>query len=259
MGRRSGERPPALAQFDAPTLNIRQRLDGPERLSYGKATLRKSNYITVSLPRTTLKIPVPMRHRIIQHAGRRFSVKLEDVVWNSLEELAAQSGMRLNQLVAQIASRAGDGANLTGSLRQYCLESALQRIKELERQLEDQRLSRGGVPITLFAEACPAPCLIVDAEHKMMRANAAACEWMGTSEEALIGKSVQHYFQIKSATSLDEIVSQYGASVFSTFSARIVYVRPGRLVVARAKICPGTVRGPGDLAYLILVDTGRAA
>lgn len=200
-----------------------------------------------------------MRHRIIQHAGRRFSVKLDDTVWHSLESLAVGSGLRLNQLVAQVADQAGDGANLTGSLRQYCLEEALKRIKELERDAEDRRLGAGGVPVTLFAEACPSPCLIVDSGHHMLRANDAAQEWMGTSEEALLGKSVQHYFQIKSATPLDEIVRQYGAGVLKVFTARIVYVRPGRLVVARAKICPGAVRAPDDLAYLILVDTGRTA
>jgi len=200
-----------------------------------------------------------MRHRIIQHSGRRFSVKLDDTVWHSLESLAAESGLRLNQLVAQVADQAGDGANLTGSLRQYCLEEALKRIKDLERDAEDRRLAGGGVPVALFAEASPAPCLIVDAGHKVLRANAAAQEWMGTSEEALLGKSVQHYFQIKSATPLDEIVRQYGAGSLKVFSARMVYVRPGRLVVARAKICPGVVQGQGDLAYLILVDTGRTA
>jgi predicted DNA-binding ribbon-helix-helix protein len=200
-----------------------------------------------------------MRHRIIQHAGRRFSVKLDDRVWHSLESLAAESGLRLNQLVAQVADQAGDGANLTGSLRQYCLEEALKRIKELERDAEDRRLGAGGVPITLFAEACPAPCLVVDSVHNVLRANDAAQEWMGTSEEALLGKSVKHYFQIKSATPLDEIVRQYGAGGLKVFTARIVYVRPGRLVVARAKICPGVVRALDDLAYLILVDTGRTA
>lgn len=199
-----------------------------------------------------------MRHRIVQHAGRRFSLKLDDTVWRSLEALAADSGLRLNQLVARVVDGAGDGVSITGALRKYCLETALERIKELERDAEDRRLASGGVPVTLFAEACPAPCLIVDAGHEVLRANAATCEWMGTTEEALIGKSVQHYFQIKSAKPLDEIVRQYAEGAFSTFAARIVYVRPGRLVVARAKICPAVVRSPEDLAYLIMVDTGRA-
>jgi predicted DNA-binding ribbon-helix-helix protein len=198
-----------------------------------------------------------MRHRIIQHAGRRYSVKLDDLVWSNLESLAADANLRLNQLVSRIADSAGDGANLTGALRQYCLDEALKRIKELERAAEDHKLAGGGVPVTLFADASPAPCLIVGGDHQIRRANQPACEWMGTTEEALAGKSVQHYFQIKAQAPLDEIVRQYGAGRLQVFSARLVYVRPGRLVVARAKICPAVVQGPQDVSYLILMDTGR--
>lgn len=200
-----------------------------------------------------------MRHRIIQHSGRRYSVKLADVVWDNLEALAGEAGLRLNQLVARVAERAGQGANITAALRQHCLEAALLRIKELERQAEDQRLASGGVPVTLIAEACPAPCLIVSGDHLLLRVNPAAREWMGSAEDALIGKSVQHYFQIKSNVPLDDVVQRYAAGELAVFPARIVYVRPGRLVVARANICPAHSGGPDDLAYLILVDTGRAA
>lgn len=205
-----------------------------------------------------------MRHRIIQHAGRRFSVKLDDLVWENLEQLAAGAGMRLNQLVSRVVSSAGEGANITGALRQYCLDAALKRVKELERAAEDSRLSGRGVPIALLAEASPSPCLIVGGDHKVRRANPAAREWMGVQEEALIGKSVQHYFQIKAPVPLDEITRQYAAGKLGVFSARMVYVRPGRLVVARARICPGLVpegaaADSPELTYLIFVDPGRSA
>lgn len=200
-----------------------------------------------------------MRHRIIQHAGRRYSVKLSDIVWDNLESLAGEAGLRLNQLVARVAEQAGEGANITAALRQHCLQAALVRIKELERQVEDRRLASEGVPVTLIAEACPAPCLIVSGDHILLRANTAAREWMGSAEDALIGKSVQHYFQIKSNVPLDNIVQRYAAGELGVFPARIVYVRPGRLVVARANICPAHRSGPEDLAYLILVETSRAA
>lgn len=199
-----------------------------------------------------------MRHRIIQHSGRRYSVKLADVVWDSLESLAEEAGLRLNQLVARVAEQAGEGANITAALRQHCLEAALARIRVLERQVEDLRLSAGGAPLPLIAEACPAPCLIVSGAHLLLRANPAAREWMGTAEDALVGKSVQHYFQIKSNVPLDEIVTRFAAGDLKVYPARIVYVRPGRLVVARANICPGQLREDGELSYLILVDTGRS-
>ena len=49
-----------------------------------------------------------MRHRIIQHSGRRYSVKLADAVWENLESLAGEAGLRLNQLVARVAEQAGE-------------------------------------------------------------------------------------------------------------------------------------------------------
>src|SRR5690606_26183990 len=138
------------------------------------------------------------------------SVKLADSVWESLENLAEEEGLRLNQLVARVAEQAGEGANITAALRQHCLDAALKRVKQLERQVEDLRLAGGNVPVTVIAEACPSPCLVVSGDHRLLRVNPAAREWMGSSsEEALIGKSVQHYFQIKSSLPLDEIVQRF--------------------------------------------------
>src|SRR5262249_29951211 len=51
-----------------------------------------------------------MRHRILQYEGRRYSLKLDTIVWEVLEDLAQQSGRRLNELVARIAEDAGDDA-----------------------------------------------------------------------------------------------------------------------------------------------------
>src|SRR3546814_11100086 len=98
-----------------------------------------------------------MRHRIIQHSGRRFSVKLDDLVWNNLEALAAKADLRLNQLVQRVVERAGEGANTTGELRPYCLDEELKQIKNLERAVEDAATHAGGDHIRLFSEARPAP------------------------------------------------------------------------------------------------------
>ena len=84
-----------------------------------------------------------MRHRIIQHAGRRYSLKLDDVSWRALEAVARADKVRLNQLVARVAAQNGD-SNLTAALRQLCLERALERIAVLERELAAlTRLGRG--------------------------------------------------------------------------------------------------------------------
>ena len=58
-----------------------------------------------------------MAHRILQHAGRRYSLKLDEIVWETLEELAEDGGLRLNELVARVAQETGGDAGLTNALR----------------------------------------------------------------------------------------------------------------------------------------------
>jgi predicted DNA-binding ribbon-helix-helix protein len=60
-----------------------------------------------------------MRHRIVQFEGRRYSVKLEPIWWERLEDLSQQQGLRLNQLLGQVARGSTEEANLTAEIRSY--------------------------------------------------------------------------------------------------------------------------------------------
>lgn len=197
-----------------------------------------------------------MRHRIIQHQGRRYSLKLDEIVWQNLEETAAAAGLRLNQLVASVANGTDDELTVTGALRLFCLRRSMERVEQLEGELRQLSLAARGVPVTVIAEACPAPCLVVSQAQTVLHANTAALRWMDVDGAALVGKSVEHYFQIKSAVPLANIVERFGKGETTIFPARIVYLRPGRVIMARANLCPATVSGPDNLAYLILIDTG---
>ena len=198
-----------------------------------------------------------MRHRIIQFEGKRFSVKLDDGVWRSLEDLAADAGLRLNQLVAQVA-RDADGAGVTAALRRFCLEQALARATRLEDALQARALSAGPASIALFVEACPAACLVVAQDNRILRVNAAARQWMRSEDAGLVGQSFEHLFQVRSTPPLASILEQFGRGVAAVFPARLVSVRPGRVIVASANLCPAAVTGPDDFSFLVLVDTVAA-
>src|ERR1700755_2182053 len=45
-----------------------------------------------------LQLEGPMRHRIVQFEGRRYSVKLEPIWWERLSELWPRSSLRLDSL-----------------------------------------------------------------------------------------------------------------------------------------------------------------
>jgi len=198
-----------------------------------------------------------MHHRIIQHAGRRFSLKLDELSWQALEAIARADKIRLNQLIARVATENGD-ANLTAALRQLCLERALQRAAMLERELTAvSRLGRG-MPVSAMVEGMPTPCFALSQRHEVLRANAPATSWIGMEEAALQGQRIDRYLQIVAARSLDSIVAEFGQGVVKLFPARILCPKPGRLLMARGMICPALVRAADDLAYLIMIDLRTA-
>ncbi len=197
-----------------------------------------------------------VRHRIVQHRGRRYSIKLEETVWQTLDSIAEGLGIRLNQLVGQVAGGLSENSSLTASLRTFCLQRSLDQIADLQQNLDDRSLMSEGIPIASIVEACPAPCLLVRAPDEVVRVNEPAKTWFGTDGEALIGKSLSHYLQIRSKPKLSEILATYRTGETRNHTARVVYLRPGRLVMARAGICPAMVGGEQELLYLVMIDHG---
>ena len=63
--------------------------------------------------------------RSIVIAGHRTSVSLEDAFWRRLKDIAAEQGLSLARLVAQIDATRGE-ANLSSALRVFALEQTRQ-------------------------------------------------------------------------------------------------------------------------------------
>ena len=197
-----------------------------------------------------------MAHRILQHAGRRYSLKLDEIVWETLEELAEEGGLRLNELVARVAQEAGDDAGLTNALRNYCLGELRRRLSQRDAEIKTLTLTSRGVPAALIAQACPTPCFLIGNDQLILETNEPAQKWMSTPGTALAGKIVDHYLQIKSMPPIDEVVRQFRDGARRLFAARVLHLRPGRLVMARATLCPATIDAnrPQDFAYFLIVQ-----
>ena len=197
-----------------------------------------------------------MAHRILQHAGRRYSLKLDEIVWETLEELAEEGGLRLNELVARVAQEAGDDAGLTNALRNHCLGELRRRLSQRDAEIKTLRLTSRGVPAALIALACPTPCFLIGNDQLILETNEPAQKWMSTPGTALAGKIVDHYLQIKSMPPIDEVVRQFRDGARRLFAARVLHLRPGRLVMARAHLCPATIDAdrPQDFAYFLIVQ-----
>jgi predicted DNA-binding ribbon-helix-helix protein len=197
-----------------------------------------------------------MAHRILQHAGRRYSLKLDQVVWETLEELAEDGGLRLNELVARVAQEAGDDAGLTNALRSYCLRELRRRLSQRDAEVKALTLTSRGVPAALLAQACPTPCFLIGADQVILETNEPAQKWMSTPAPALVGKVVDHYLQIKSVPPIEEIVRLFRDGARRLFAARVLHLRPGRLVMARANLCPAMISAerPEDFGYFLIIQ-----
>ncbi len=199
-----------------------------------------------------------IRHRILQSAGRRYSVKLEAAFWRVLEETAALRGVRLNQLVGQLAKSLSLERGLTAALRLFCLDEAINRLRVAEDEIGDLSLAAGATDIAAIIEACPAPCLVISQGRVIQRVNGAFTRWLQARHEDLLGQPVDRFFQIRGHFRLDELWARFGNGYSKPVPAKLAYVAPGRVTVAKAYLCPTAVKGPDDFSCLIMLDQSPA-
>jgi len=197
----------------------------------------------------------PVQHRIVQFHNRRYSLKLGSDVWDILETSARRRGLRLNHLIGEIAEACGPQANLSATLRSYCMEELKFQVGDLETRLRQAKMNAGGVSVEIIAESIPIPCFVLNERMLVVKCNSASRKWLGMEEAALRDQPIDRYMQIKVPIPLHRIIAQFGAGRANAFPARVVCLRPGRLIMAKATICPATVRSETDLLFLLLIDT----
>ena len=59
--------------------------------------------------------------KVLQKDGQRLSVRLENIYWDQLKEIAETDSISLNSLVFRIIGEVGPSINKTAALRTYCL------------------------------------------------------------------------------------------------------------------------------------------
>jgi len=209
----------------------------------------------ISDPPVTEAAESSLRHRILQCDGRRYSLKLEPAFWTSLEAAAKRRNLRLSQLIRDIAAEPAAGSSLSGRLRQFCLEEAESLAFRLESQIESQVPTSDSHDLVGIVAVCPLPCIVVSATGRINRANEAFGRWMNADPKEFLGKPLDHYFQLRLPVPLTGMAAQALKGGARHCSAKIAFVAPGRVVVAKAKICLLGVRNPVDFAYLVMIHT----
>lgn len=178
-----------------------------------------------------------LKPRIIQADKRRFSLKLEPVFWDALEEIATARGMRLNRLVALIAAEAGGQGNLASHLRRFCLVEA-------QREAAEARMGGGRLDLGGLLDSSPIPCLLIAANGIVRRENEAFVARFGGFGTRFVGRPFQRHFRFQSAISVAEAWERFSLGEVFTLKGRVVHVAPGRVTTAEARLFPVPARRP---------------
>ncbi len=79
--------------------------------------------------------PDRLRFRILKRGDWRRAIKLEEIFWKSLEEMAAQEGLKLTDYVRSVLDALPDHANQTAELRAHVARRLHDRLAETQERL----------------------------------------------------------------------------------------------------------------------------
>ncbi|HEY1096579.1 MAG TPA: ribbon-helix-helix domain-containing protein, partial [Alphaproteobacteria bacterium] len=117
------------------------------------------------------------RVRIVQHAGKRFALRLEGSFWDMLERIARKRQLRLGQLVASLAE-SYEGINFSSYIRAYAQAEA-------QRELARQDITLSPFDLLDILRNCPAPGLLMQHNRTILEANNGLLQWLGADAPAL--------------------------------------------------------------------------
>ncbi|MHA1599282.1 MAG: ribbon-helix-helix domain-containing protein [Alphaproteobacteria bacterium] len=166
--------------------------------------------------------------RILQHLGRRYSIRLEPIFWQSLDSLAARQGMRLGRFVAERAETYR-GANFASYLRVICMLDAGQALAHATL-----RPSQGSL-IDLVT-GCTSPGLVLTRHRTIVAYNGGLEQWLGPAHKPLAGAELTSIMQIRTRRPLNEIWEEMLDGKLARADINVLNVEPGRVVAANARL-----------------------
>jgi predicted DNA-binding ribbon-helix-helix protein len=163
-----------------------------------------------------VQIPKP---RIVQYRNRRYSIRLEPVFWQALEGLAERQGLRLGRFIAELAERY-DGNNFASHLR-------VLGMVEAERALAQANLHASHDRIMDLVLACASPGLVLSRFRTILSHNKGFLDWLGSPERVI---------QVRTRRPLNDVWLDMIAGNLASVDANVLYVEPGRVIAAAAKL-----------------------
>jgi predicted DNA-binding ribbon-helix-helix protein len=124
----------------------------------GRSPSRRQADTAASLTETSL--------RVVQRRGRRMAIRLENIYWDQLLDLAQTDGITLNELIFRIVGDLDKSTNRTSALRAFCLH-------RLRQEMALSAMKSGSIDLAAIITACPLPVMVLTPERKIAAYNPA--------------------------------------------------------------------------------------
>jgi predicted DNA-binding ribbon-helix-helix protein len=186
----------------------------------------------------------------------RTSIKLENEFWSYLKEVADGRGIRLSTLVNDVAAATPDRTNLASTLRTFSLVHARLRSATLQAELERLSLAGNSNDLVRVLDACPLPCLVLDAERQIKQLNRAFALWLNLDAKATLGKRLDNIMILR-GPNMKEMWSSLIEGRLGRAGFNATYVSPGKVRTSQA-IALALGGGQGEAkrrGYVVMFET----
>ena len=180
----------------------------------------------------------------------RTSIKLEKEFWSYLKEVAGERNLRLSGLVNEVADATPERTNLASTLRTFALSTPDCAARPLQRELDRLSLAGNTQDLVKVLEACPLPCLVLDAERQIRQLNRSFALWLNLDPRATVGQRLDNIMILR-GQSLKEMWAGLGDGRLTRGALNATYVSPGKVRTSQATAAgagqwrrtrPGTTR-----------------
>jgi predicted DNA-binding ribbon-helix-helix protein len=111
-----------------------------------------------------LEAAVGTKLRLLQRAGVKTAIRLENIYWSQLQDFAREDKTTLSRLIFGILDQHSKAVNRTSLLRCYCLD-------RMRRKPVGSALVGQSFDLLALVSACPTPVAIITAERKLVAFN----------------------------------------------------------------------------------------
>lgn len=186
----------------------------------------------------------------------RTSIKLESEFWSYLKEIADSRGIRLSALVNEVAAASPERTNLASTLRTFSLIHARLRAHSLQNELERLSLAGNSNDLVRVLEACPLPCLILDAERHIRQLNRAFALWLNLDTKATLGKRLDNIMILR-GPNMKEMWASLLDGRLGRAGFNATYVSPGKVRTSQALAVGigGNASDPSRRGCVVMFET----